>query len=72
MFFGIPNRGLDNSSLMSMVRGQPNENLVRDLGQSSPFLRLLHEMFVDKFTLEDSRIICIFETKQTATVVVSY
>jgi hypothetical protein len=71
MFFGVPNRGLDTSSLSSMVKGQPNENLVKDLNPSSPFLGLLHKMFYEKFTFKDSQIICIFETKETATVEVS-
>jgi hypothetical protein len=68
MFFGVPNRGLETSSLISMVKGQPNEYLVRNLDQSSQFLSLLHEMFYNKFTTKDSQIICIFETKTTATV----
>ena len=71
MFFGVPNRGLESSNLISMVKGQPNEDLVRNLDPSSRFLGLLHKMFYDKFTFEDSQIICIFETKETATVEVS-
>jgi hypothetical protein len=71
MFFSVPNRGLDISSLTSMVKGQPNEFLVRNLDPLSPFLGLLHEMFYKKFTAKDSQIICIFETKETATVEVS-
>jgi hypothetical protein len=71
MFFGVPNRGLDASSLTSMVRGQPNEYLVKNLDPSSPFLSLLHEMFYNKFITKDSQIICIFETKETPTVEVS-
>lgn len=71
MFFGVPNRGLDISSLTSMVKGQPNEDLVKNLDPSSPFLSLLHEMFYDKFAVKGSQIICIFETKETATIEVS-
>ena len=51
-----------------MVKGQPNEDLVRNLDPSSRFLSLLHEMFYSHFTFEDSKIICIFETKVTPTV----
>ena len=54
-----------------MAKGQPNEALVKYLDPSSPFLSLLHQMFYDKFAFEDSQIICIFETKETATVEVS-
>ncbi|QYS99703.1 NACHT domain-containing protein [Trichoderma simmonsii] len=67
MFFAVPNRGLDNLSLMSMVKGQPNEDLVRNLGVESSFSNLLHESFIKRFTL-DSEIICVFETKTTPTV----
>jgi len=71
IFFGVPNRGLDISSLTSIVKGQPNEYLVKNLDPSSPFLRHLHEIFYNKFTTKGSKIICIFETKETATVEVS-
>lgn len=72
IFFGVPNRGLESSSLNSMVKGQPNEDLVRNLHPDSSFLSLLHQRFLDKFVLEDSKIICIYETNYTATVEVSY
>lgn len=67
MFFGVPNRGLDNIHLMSMVKGQPNEDLVRSLGVGSSFSKLLHESFIKRFTL-DSEIVCVYETKTTPTV----
>ncbi|KAL6695606.1 hypothetical protein J3F84DRAFT_408618 [Trichoderma pleuroticola] len=67
LFFAVPNRGLDNLNLMSMVKGQPNEDLVRNLGVDSPFLNHLHESFHKRFTL-NSEIICVFETKTTPTV----
>ncbi|PYH91312.1 hypothetical protein BO71DRAFT_486360 [Aspergillus ellipticus CBS 707.79] len=35
LFFGVPNRGLRNEALISMVKGQPNEDLIRSLGQDS-------------------------------------
>jgi hypothetical protein len=72
LFFAVPSRGLDNSSLMSMVKGQPNEDLVRNLSGSSQFLSLLHDRFSKCFTLDDSKILCIFETLRTPTVVVSF
>lgn len=72
MFFGVPNRGLETSSLSSMVKGQPNEDLVRNLHPDSSFLNMLHERFLEKFIQEDSKIICIYETEYTATVEVSY
>lgn len=71
LLFGVPNRGLNNLSLRSMVKGQPNESLVRDLGESSRFLSLLHKRFNACFTFDDSHILSISETKHTATVEVS-
>jgi hypothetical protein len=71
MLFGVPNRGLNNSALMSMVRGQPNEELVRYLEPSSRFASDLHQRFYETFTLDHSKIICIYETKETPTVRVS-
>jgi hypothetical protein len=71
MLFGVPNRGLETSSLMAMVRGQPNEALVRDLSESSRFLSLLQSMFYERFTIDSSRIICVYETQMTHTVEVS-
>ncbi|KAF2236478.1 hypothetical protein EV356DRAFT_73100 [Viridothelium virens] len=35
LFFGVPNHGMDITSLRTMVRGQPNENLVTQLGFST-------------------------------------
>lgn len=72
LLFAVPNRGLDNSSLMYMVKGQPNEDLVKDLKESSRFLSILSRRFNKYFTLEDSKIISIYETKMTSTVKVCY
>lgn len=55
-----------------MVKGQPNEDLVNDLKQSSRFLNMLAQRFNKHFTLDDSEIICIYETKMTRTVQVCY
>jgi len=70
MLFGVPNRGLDNASLISMVKGQPNEDLVKFLNPTDRFASYLHESFFDLFA-NGSKIICIYETKETPTVKVS-
>lgn len=70
MFFGVPNRGLEVAGLRSMVLGQPNEDLVRDLRIESSFLKLLHLNFCDIFH-DDSPVVSYFETKQTRTVEVN-
>ncbi|WYZ39718.1 hypothetical protein EsH8_IV_000059 [Colletotrichum jinshuiense] len=50
LFFGVPNLGLRNDHLMTLVRGQPNESLVRDLlvdndSEPSDFLKRLADDF---------------------------
>lgn len=72
ILFAVPNRGLENASLMAMVKGQPNEDLVRTLSGSSPFARRLHEQFFGLFRHNGTKIISIFETLHTPTVEVSY
>lgn len=71
IFFGVPNRGLEASSLNSMVKGQPNKELVGSLHPESSFLSMLHDRFLKNFIQKDSKIICIYETRRTATYEVS-
>ncbi|KAI1839800.1 hypothetical protein JX266_013987, partial [Neoarthrinium moseri] len=52
LFFGVPNLGLRNEQLLSLVRGQPNESLVRDLlvdqdTEPSAFLRRVSSHFAE-------------------------
>ncbi|KAF8535207.1 hypothetical protein BDD12DRAFT_856400 [Trichophaea hybrida] len=68
IFFGIPSRGLAIESLRTMVKEQPNRDLVEYLGSSSVFLAHLHDEFYLEFTFDESRIISIFETRTTPTV----
>lgn len=72
LLFGVPNRGMDNESLMAMVKGQPNEAIVRELSPSSRFLSELHRQFNKVFTWDDSTIISWYETKKTATIEVNW
>ena len=66
MFFGVPNRGLNHTSLVSIVQGQPNEGLIRDLqvnegSEQSSFLRGLCYDFEGIFHQSDSEIIDFYE-----------
>ncbi|KAL8307084.1 hypothetical protein RB593_005802 [Gaeumannomyces tritici] len=50
LLFGVPNLGLRNDQLMTLVRGQPNESLIRDLlvdsdSEPSTFLKRLADQF---------------------------
>ncbi|KAF8252047.1 hypothetical protein K440DRAFT_658315 [Wilcoxina mikolae CBS 423.85] len=68
IFFGIPSRGLAIESLRTMVKEQPNRDLIEYLGSSSVFLAHLHNEFYREFTFDDSQVISIFETRTTPTV----
>lgn len=65
LFFGVPNQGIRIEHWLPMVKGQPNENLVRDLGPDSTYLRRLHEGFRTAFNFSDSKIVSIYETERT-------
>ncbi|KAI5787789.1 hypothetical protein FPQ18DRAFT_413995, partial [Pyronema domesticum] len=45
LFFGVPNQGMNNGDQLKLVGEQKNSQLVRDLGESSPLLRDIHENF---------------------------
>lgn len=65
LFFGVPNQGIRIQHWLSMVRGQPNENLVRSLGSDTTFLRSLHEEFRMVFDFRDSQVVAVYETEGT-------
>lgn len=67
LLFGVPNRGLEVGSLRSMVKGQPNAQLIEDLEESSDFLRR-HNFFWRFQKAEDTKVISIYETQPTSTV----
>ena len=67
-FLGVPHRGLHTEALISMVRDQENEHLIRDLGSHSQYLDLLHTTFCELFRIVNFRTISIYETKLSSTV----
>lgn len=71
ILFSVPHRGLAlGAGLISMVRGQPNGNLVLNLLGNSDFLRRLDKSFGHQINLRGmgSKIISFYETKDTRTV----
>ena len=64
----MPHRGLHTDALISIVRDQENEHLIRDLGSHSQYLDLLHTTFCDLFQTVNFRAISIYETKLSSTV----
>jgi len=73
-FFGVPNKGIATESLMSMVEGQPNEQLVRNLSPGSQILEELEKEFYRQFIdkLKNSEVISSYETKKSPTIQVNH
>ncbi|KAH0537751.1 hypothetical protein FGG08_005499 [Glutinoglossum americanum] len=65
IFFGVPNQGIRIEHWLPMVKGRPNENLVRNLGPDSTYLSTLHNEFRSSFCFPDSVIIAVYETERT-------
>jgi hypothetical protein len=49
LFFGVPNDGLNADNLLSLIRGQNNQDLVENLKEGSPLLQDLHNTFFQTF-----------------------
>ena len=61
LFFGVPNQGMDISSLLAMV-DQPNLPFLTMLSKDSGNLQGLIERFRTEFDFKDSEIISFYET----------
>jgi hypothetical protein len=70
-FFGVPNQGIRVEHWLPMVKGQPNENLIRDLGPHSTYLRTVHDEFRAAFSFPDYAILFAYETELTRVAKVS-
>ena len=68
LFFGVPNHGLKNDALLTMVKSQSTKRLVTDLGEESTYLDRLSEDFARVFDLRGSEIASYYETRATNTV----
>ncbi|RYP62421.1 hypothetical protein DL769_007310 [Monosporascus sp. CRB-8-3] len=72
LFFGVPNLGLRNEQLQSIVEGQPNQNLIRDLvvdsdSEPSTFLKRISNDFSD-CCKGQYRVVSFYETELSPTV----
>jgi hypothetical protein len=77
LFFGVPNLGLRNDQLRSMVKGQPNERLINDLvvdkdSEPSPFLSSLSRRFADCSEDQGFKVISFYERKESPTLTVRF
>ncbi|KAI1111016.1 hypothetical protein F5Y14DRAFT_454429 [Nemania sp. NC0429] len=68
VFFGVPNSGMEQSELLSVVKGQPNSGLVSDLSLHSPYTRQLDQQFIGISALQDTLLYWGYETKESPTV----
>ncbi|KAL4962580.1 uncharacterized protein BDV14DRAFT_178258 [Aspergillus stella-maris] len=72
LLFGVPNLGLRNEQLNSIVQGQPNKRLIQDLvvdddSEPSPFLKRISDHFA-RCCADQYRVVSFFERKHSATV----
>jgi protein SERAC1 len=75
LFFGTPNQGMDISTLIPMVEGQPNEDFLRSLGRGSADLRRQEKQW--KNAVDDPQstvtrnleIISYYETEESPTAI---
>jgi len=73
IMFGVPSLGMDQSHLLSMVEGRPNEQLVQDLARDggANYVRQLNTRFQGLTFLRTAKVIWAYETKESPTVIVS-
>ena len=73
IMFGVPSLGMEQSHLMAMVEGQPNETLVYDLSREggTNYLRHLNTQFEGLSYVRSARILWAYETEESPTVVAS-
>lgn len=67
LFFGVPNQGMDISSLLAMVGSQPNLPFLTMLSKDAGILQELIEKFRTVFEFKDSEIISFYETHASRT-----
>lgn len=68
--FGVPNKGMDVSSLETMTMNQPNQDLVRDLSVGSQYLATLGDQFDGHSKTRKLKFSWAYETKQSPAVMV--
>lgn len=68
LFFGVPNDGMNISSLIPMVNNQPNQSLVLSLDpMNSQILRLQKRSFAKVMSGKTIKMYCFYETKISPT-----
>jgi hypothetical protein len=67
LLFGVPNQGMDITSLIPMAEGQHNLPFLMTLHQESNVLRDLHRDFCRNYDFRNSVIISYYETEKSPT-----
>lgn len=68
VFFGVPNEGMDISSLIAMVQDRPNRFLIESIGINSQILTDLKRGFHTVLDEEGgSEVFCFYETLMSPT-----
>ena len=75
LLFGVPNLGMRNDQLRSIVKGQPNKRLINDLVidkdcEPSSFLSSLSRRFADYCLNQGFEVISFYERSESPTVIV--
>ncbi|OJD31723.1 small s protein [Diplodia corticola] len=71
LFFGVPNGGMETDQLISMVNGNPTEELISKLSPASDYLKTLDSYFSNLQYTRKFPVISCYETKTTQTVMQS-
>ncbi|KFZ11275.1 hypothetical protein V502_07637 [Pseudogymnoascus sp. VKM F-4520 (FW-2644)] len=69
LFFGVPNQGMDITSLIPMVESQFNQTLLHSLSTTSDILLKQSRRFPEAFDFPESRIMCFYETVASPTAI---
>lgn len=67
--FGVPNHGMNITSLRSIVRDQVNRPLLELVGENSDVLDNMRRDFPVAFPFADCRLISLYETKTSPTAI---
>jgi hypothetical protein len=70
ILFGVPNRGMKTSHLLSMTADQPNTALIETLSPESSYLPELDDLFTGIANTHNLRIVSVYETSRSRTTVV--
>jgi len=71
ILFGVPSRGMETQALRTIVRGQANDAIVRELLVGSGYLQSLDDRFSNVALQGRMKLFLAFETRTSPTVAVS-